>query len=225
MMPMLVNADFSQRAIVGPARYDWVPSPQGGVERVMLDRLGGERARATSFVRYAPGSSFPRHDHPGGEEVLVLSGTFCEDGAAYPAGWYLRNPPGSSHRPSSPGGAVIFVKLWQMAPTETEPVRIDTRDPANWSHEAGRDVCRLFPGVAEQTSLQRLEPGARVLQGHVAGAEVLVLDGSIVTAGGRHERGTWIRTTSDADAGMGAGPQGATIYLKTGHLATLAART
>lgn len=216
---MLVNADFSQRAVVAPAQYQWVPSPQGGVDRVMLDRLGGEHARATSFVRYAPGSNFPSHRHPGGEEILVLSGRFCEDDTGYPAGWYLRNPPGSAHQPSCPEGAVIFVKLWQMAPTEKGHVRIDTRDQANWRREVGREVCLLFSGDSEQSSLQRLDPGASVLDGTAGGAELLIVEGSIVEADRRYESGTWIRLPNGADARMSAGTQGATIYLKTGHLA------
>lgn len=118
---MRVNANFSRRAMVAPAEHEWTPSAQPGVERMMLDRLGGEHARATSLVRYDAGSSFPGHQHPGGEEILVLSGTFREGAVDYPAGWYLRNPPGSGHQPSSPDGDVIFVKLWQMAPTEANP--------------------------------------------------------------------------------------------------------
>jgi anti-sigma factor ChrR (cupin superfamily) len=53
---MLLNSDFSQRAIVTPMI---IASPQPGVERLMLDRIGREQARATSLVRYAPGSEFP----------------------------------------------------------------------------------------------------------------------------------------------------------------------
>ncbi len=59
----------------------------------MLDRIGGEQARATSPVRYLPQTSFPEHQHPGGEEILVLEGQFSEGNRDYPAGWYLRNPP------------------------------------------------------------------------------------------------------------------------------------
>ena len=113
---MLINADFSQPAIVTPSDYQWVESPQQGVQRVMLDRVGAEQARATSVVRYAPDSFFPRHQHPGGEEILVLSGTFSDELGHYPAGWYLRNPPGSNHQPFSVEGAVIFVKLPVTAP-------------------------------------------------------------------------------------------------------------
>ncbi|MFM5695954.1 cupin domain-containing protein [Aeromonas caviae] len=72
---MLINADFTRRAIVEPDHYNWIASPQPGVERVMLDRVGTEKARATTIVRYAPDSAFPQHSHPQGEEILVLSGT------------------------------------------------------------------------------------------------------------------------------------------------------
>ena len=73
---MLIHADFSRRALVLPHQHRWTPSPQAGVERVMLDRVGAEKGHATSLVRYAAGSNFPVHYHPGGEEILVLSGAF-----------------------------------------------------------------------------------------------------------------------------------------------------
>jgi len=111
-----------------------VASPQSGVERVMLDRVGAEKDRATSIVRYAPDSYFPRHEHSGGEEIFVLSGTFSVEDGDYPAGWYLRNPPGSSHQPFSREGAIIFVKLQQMPVHEQRHVRINTPRP-----------CRLAP--------------------------------------------------------------------------------
>jgi hypothetical protein len=45
---ILVNSDFSQRVAVAADGHRWVPSPQIRVERVMLDRLGGERVRCSS---------------------------------------------------------------------------------------------------------------------------------------------------------------------------------
>jgi anti-sigma factor ChrR (cupin superfamily) len=134
---MLIHADFSRRAAVAPHQYLWVASPQTGVERVMLDRVGEEQARATSIVRYAPGARYPHHLHPGGEEILVLSGCFSDGDAHYPAGWYVRNPPGSGHQPYSAGGALIFVKLHQMPPEETRAVRIDSGDPSSWQRREG----------------------------------------------------------------------------------------
>ena len=75
---MLINADLTQRAVVETADLPWAPSPMPGVARKMLERDGGEVARATSLVRYAAGSRFERHEHGGGEEILVLDGVFSE---------------------------------------------------------------------------------------------------------------------------------------------------
>ena len=80
---MRINADFSKRALVIPQDRDWVCSPESGVDRIMLDRIGDEVARATSIVRYAAGSSFARHEHAKGEEFLVLDGVFSDDDGDY----------------------------------------------------------------------------------------------------------------------------------------------
>nr|WKF61848.1 hypothetical protein HUO10_006380 [Paraburkholderia busanensis] len=232
---MLVNPDFSLRAVVTPDQHRWVASPQSGVERVLLDRLGGEQARATSLVRYAKSSSFPEHAHAQGEEILVLDGTFSECGHDYPAGWYLRNPPGSSHCPSSENGATLFVKLRQMSHEEREVVRIDTRDPSRWLAREGRDVCPLFRDETETVWLERVAPNGRIdrslddtfLEG---GAEFLLLEGTL------HDRdsqshcddvyleGSWIRTPPSHRPTFIAGDEGATVYIKTGHLGAVAAQ-
>lgn len=184
----------------------------------MLDRLGGEKARATSIVRYAPDSKFPPHFHPGGEEVLVLSGTFSEGDQHYPAGWYLRNPPGSSHQPCSGPGATIFVKLWQMPAGETRRVRIDTRVTSAWLRSDGREVCPLFSDPTEQVSLQRLPAGDVLFSEAVPSAELLVLDGDLRDGASNYECGSWLRLPAGRYPAITAGPQGVTLYLKTGHL-------
>ena len=221
---MLINADFTRRALLASENYQWVSSPQNGVERVMLDRVGAEKARATSIVRYAPDSYFPHHLHPGGEEILVLSGTFSADNIDYPAGWYLRNPPNSGHQPYSKEGAVIFVKLWQMPAAEARYVAIDTNDAANWQKQGNRDVCHLFSDASEQVSLKRLNANEALFTGTVrGGAEILVLDGElidddIIDNAQTYTRGSWIRLPVGALPKIKAGAQGVTVYLKTGHL-------
>src|SRR5512146_2892456 len=123
---MELNADFSKRAVVHAGTLPWVASPMPGVHRRMLDRIGEEVARATSIVRYAPGSHFSPHVHDGGEEFLVLDGVFQDEHGDYPAGSYVRNPPTSRHTPGSDAGCTIFVKLWQFDPADRRPVRLDT---------------------------------------------------------------------------------------------------
>ncbi len=216
---MRINANFSRRASLAPEDHGWVKSPQNGVERVMLDRIGEEKARATSLVRYAPNSYFPHHLHPGGEEILVLSGTFSADDTHYPAGWYVRNPPASGHRPYSDEGAVIFVKLRQMSPDETQHVAIDTHDSANWQRQGDRYVCPLFSDDVEQVSLQRIEAGELLFNEPVLnGAELLVIAGELVDDDRVYQRWGWLRLPAGEYAQITAGREGATIYLKTGHL-------
>ena len=84
---MELNADFSKRVAVHAARMPWVASPMPGVDRRMLDRIGEEVARATSIVRYAPGSHFSPHTHGGGEEFLVLEGVFTDEQIASIKRW------------------------------------------------------------------------------------------------------------------------------------------
>ena len=218
---MLINANFSFRAIVTPDQHRWVASPQVGVERVMLDRVGEEKARATSIVRYAPRSFFPPHQHPGGEEILVLSGTFSAGTEHNPAGWYLRNPPGSSHQPSSEEGALIFVKLGQMSPSETRPVRIDTYDASSWKKQNGREICPLFSGDTEQVWLQRLVPGEILYADRAGGVELLVVSGGVVADDQNYESGSWIRLPMGDSLEIAASGQGTTLYVKTGHLAAV----
>ncbi|MBT1906378.1 cupin domain-containing protein [Enterobacter kobei] len=216
---MLLNSDFSQRAIVTPDDYQWIPSPQPGVERVMLDRIGREQARATSLVRYAPGSKFPAHSHPGGEEILVLDGIFTENGVDYPAGWYLRSPDGSSHQLSSRDGTTIFVKLRQMSADERQPVRINTQEAANWHGQPQRQVCPLFSGASETVQLQKLAPGERIFCAPlVGGAELILLQGELRAPEGRYESGSWLRFPPGDMPALIATASGALFYLKTGHL-------
>ena len=111
---MQLHADLRQRAVVDAHTLAWSPSPMAGVERRMLDRCGAEVARATSIVRYAAGSAFERHSHGGGEEILVLDGVFQDEHGNYPAGSWLRNPPGSIHRPWSEPGCTIWVKTGHL---------------------------------------------------------------------------------------------------------------
>lgn len=209
---MLINADFTQRATVAVHDYNWVTSPQPGVERVMLDRVGGEKARATSIVRYSPGSSFASHQHPGGEEILVLSGTFVDEEDSYPAGWYLRNPPGSGHAPSSPEGAIIFVKLWHMSAQEQSKVRIDTRRPDAWQYESDREICSLHASESGAVCLMRLFAGAPLFNACIEYCELLVLAGRLVEAGQHYEAGSWLRFPPGAPLQLHAATEGCTIY-------------
>jgi len=215
-----INADFALRVVDRAADARWRSSPLPGVDRRMLDRIGGEVARATSIVRYAPGSRFSRHVHGGGEEFFVLDGVFSDEAGDCPAGTYVRNPPGTSHAPFSVPGCTIFVKLWQFEAGDTEPVRMETRQ-AEWPPLSadGRAVLRLHAYRSIVTSLERWAPDARpVLAADPGGREVLVLEGSLQDEDGEYPPLTWIRDPTDGRRSSSAGPAGALVFVKTGHL-------
>ena len=145
----------------------------------MLDRIGDEVARATSVVRYEAGRSFPEHTHDMGEEFLVLHGVFSDEHGDYPAGTYVRNPPGSSHKPYTKDGCTIFVKLRQFDPSDTKRVVIDAAS-ADFlpGHVAGIQALLLHDFGNVSTALLQWEPGTvYVPRPHRGGEEILVLEG------------------------------------------------
>lgn len=212
---MYINADFSKLAVVTPDQYSWTPSPQQGVERVMLDRIGGEVARATSIVKYAKNSTFPHHQHPEGEEILVLSGTFSEDGIDYPAGWYLRSPPGSGHCPSSKEGAIIFVKLRQMPDSEKNVVRINTNDATHWIIQGDRKICLLFNSSYESVVIERLIKNQALAIDSISQNELLILSGELLNEGTVYVTGSWIRIPEGHPLQLVSAVDGTMVYIKS----------
>ena len=217
---MNINDDFSIKAVVDTNKLFWVESPASGVERKYLDRIGTEVARASSVVRYSRDSSFALHTHHGGEEILVLEGTFSDENGDYPAGTYLRNPPNSAHSPHSKDGCTIFVKLRQFHPEDDLTVRVDTT-AANWypGLVPGLSVMPLheFDGVG--TALVRWAPNT-IFSPHVhpGGEEIFVLEGVFHDEYGSYPAGTWIRSPRFSKHAPFTKSEGATIYVKTGHL-------
>jgi len=216
-----INADFTRRVAVHAAALEWTPSPMAGVDRRMLDRIGGEVARATSIVRYAPRSHFSRHIHGGGEEFLVLEGVFQDEHGDYPAGFYIRNPPTSAHTPGSEKGCTIFVKLWQFDPADRESMRLDTStltytpDPAR----PGVQGVKVFERRDETVTLERWSAGAEVPLAAPEGLELLVLEGDFLDGEEHFSYQSWLRLPPGAQTRVRAGAHGCRVWMKTGHLA------
>lgn len=216
---MKIHADRRQRAVVVSDELPWVDSPMPGVQRRMLERDGEEVARATSIVRYAPGSYFSPHTHGGGEEYLVLDGVFSDEHGDFGPGTYVRNPVGSSHKPHSKDGATIFVKLWQIHPDDQDHVVVDTRN-AQWfpGLVPGLDVFPLHAYGTEQVALVRWAPGTQFqAHRHWGGEEIFVLDGVFEDEQGVYPKGTWLRNPSGS-IHTPFSREGCLIYVKTGHL-------
>jgi anti-sigma factor ChrR (cupin superfamily) len=219
---MLINADRSKLAIVHGAELPWIASPQHGVERRMLERIGDEVALATSIVRYAPNSRFPAHIHDLGEEFLVLEGTFSDEHGHYPVGSYVRNPPGSRHTAYSDAGCVILVKLRQMADDESESIR-DFAQHRAWLAEQSPGVKRalLYQNQQQSVELVRLRRGSKIpLRQRVSGEELFVVEGCIEW----HDHGattlrrwSWLRNPGSEHCPI-VSHEDSVLWIKRGHL-------
>ena len=218
---MRINADFSSKAVVRPADYRWVESPSPGVLRMMLDRIGGEVARATSLVRFAPDTTFSPHVHGGGEEFYVLEGEFGDEHRAYPPGTYVRNPIGTRHTPRiGSQGCTIFVKLHQFDPADDAQVIVDTRNaPFPLEYAPGVRAILLHRFGNERVLLLRCEADAALMrEAQDGGREIFVLEGSFHDPDGEYPAGTWVRYPHGSAPDAIAGGSGALLYVKKGHL-------
>ena len=215
-----LHGDHSQRVVVSTARMDWEASPSPSVWRKRLERIGpAESGRVTSVVRYDPGASFPAHDHPQGEEILVLEGVFSDERGDFPSGSYMLNPEGFRHAPRSGPGCLLFVKLCQYGGAERETVLVETTS-ATWLEDSAVGVRRLplyeSSANAESVALLRMGPGAALgRRWYEVGAELFVVGGFLVDEHGIHPKGTWIRMPRRS-AHTPRTDTGCTVYLKTG---------
>lgn len=190
-----------------------------GVQRRKLDRIGGEVARATSIVKYAPQSYFSPHTHDGGEEILVIEGVFSDEHGDYPAGTYIRNPIGTSHKPHSQDGCIIFVKLHQFDEKDNAQFILDsTKADFLPGGAPGLSIFPLHSFGTEHCSLLRCAPGTQfTTQLHLDGEEILVIEGSFSDEKEKYSAGKWIRSQQSSSRQRHS-EEGCLLYLKTGHL-------
>jgi anti-sigma factor ChrR (cupin superfamily) len=193
-----INADLDERVVIDTGAHDWQSSPSTSVWRKRLYLDGpAEAGVVTSIVRYDADTAFPVHDHPDGEEIYVLDGTFSDEHGDYPAGSYLLNPEGFRHAPFSQDGCVIFVKLRQYAGRDRRHITLDTNTlPWQPGWADGVTVKSLYTqhGYPEQIRLLRFEAGAGPFpHDHADGEEVFVIDGAFENEHGAYPAGTWIR--------------------------------
>ncbi len=214
----MLNMDMTQRVVINTNELDWQASPAAGVLRKPLAREAAEHGHATSIVQYEPGSSFKTHQHPFGEEILVLDGVFSDESGDYHQGNYFRNPPGSSHAPSSASGCLLLVKLHQFQAEDTTHVCIDTKTAEWLPGQGGLQVIPLHQFGTESVALvkwpaqERFKPHT-----HVGGEEIFVLKGEFRDEHGHYPAGTWIRSPHMSKHHPYVEYE-TIIWVKTGHL-------
>jgi anti-sigma factor ChrR (cupin superfamily) len=217
-----INGDLSLRVMVDTSRMQWAPSPSGSVWRKRVHLVGPpESGQVTSVVRYEPHSTFPAHDHPDGEEILVLDGVFSDEHGDWPAGTFLLNPEGFRHRPFSENGCVIFVKLRQYAGRERRHVIVETHK-LSWQPSAipGVSEKELYQqsGFADQVFIEQWSPQADLgTTSYTQGAELFVLEGEFADDAGTYPAGCWLRFPTGSEHRPRT-TRGCTLYVKKSGL-------
>jgi quercetin dioxygenase-like cupin family protein len=216
---MLINEDLTKAVLLNASDMDWISSPSIGVDRRMLYREGDEVARATSIVRYAPGSAFPAHAHPGGEEILVLEGTFQDEHGDYPQGSYFRNPPGTSHSPAAADGCIIIVRLWQFRSGDHAQINRQPGegDPLQLRYGANRSSL-LFQDKAERVMLETWSAGATLNIQNERGLEFMILRGCATVGDTTLRAQGWGRLPAGELLVAQAGQDGAQVWIKDAPL-------
>jgi hypothetical protein len=217
-----INGDLAAVALEDTERMPWTPSPSGSVWRKRVHLVGApELGQVTSVVRFEPGSEFPEHGHPEGEEILVLDGVFSDHQGDWPAGTFLLNPEGFRHAPFSVPGCRLFVKLRQYPGAGRRQLALDTNELA-WQPTATPGVERkpLYeqPAFSDGMCLERWQAGtAPGVIAYPKGVEFFVLDGELADEYGSHPRGGWLRLPAGGEhRPRSAG--GCTLYVKRSGL-------
>lgn len=213
-----MNMDFAQRVVIDTKAQPWIPSPKAGVWRKPLARQEAERGHATSIVRYDPGARFSSHEHPGGEEILVLDGIFSDETGDFSAGTYFRNPLGFRHTPFSSDGCLILVKLHQFQPDDDKRIAIKTGEGPWQDVQHGVRYQLLHEFKNERVTLVHLPAGAPgIAHSHPAGEELYVISGIIRDELGTYTAGTWLRSPPGS-AHCPYAVEDALLWVKSGHL-------
>ncbi len=217
---MALNADLDARVVIDTRIAPWIASREPGVECKLLDAIDDGPARATSIVRYPPGSAFLTHQPVLGEELFVLAGAFADERGDYSTGTYLWNAPGARHRSFTASGCELLVSL-RAVRTDDDDTRVvvDTRR-ARWRPGLvpGLSVLPLHEAGTAHVALVRWAPGTRFqAHAHWGGEEIFVLDGVFSDELGDHAAGTWIRSPHLSRHQPFSEP-GCLIYVKVGDL-------
>jgi len=215
---MTLNMNFIKSVNTTIADDSWIKSPTGGVLRLPLEREYAESGHTTSFVKFDPGSYFPCHEHPKGEEIYVLEGIFSDESGDYPAGTYIRNPPGSIHKPFTKLGCTLFVKLDQFKEGDNERIVIKPEE-IKWQQGVGNlKVFSLHQYLNESTALVWW-PKNEVFQphSHFGGEEIVVIKGKFIDEHGEYKEGTWLRSPHMSEHFPYVNEE-TLILVKVGHL-------
>jgi anti-sigma factor ChrR (cupin superfamily) len=95
--------------LVHSQESEWKFSAPGVSKKILrYDEPSGEM---TLLLKFEPNSTYPAHNHPGGEEIFILGGDLHVGRDELGVGDYLYTPPDGKHAVSSRSGCLLFIRL------------------------------------------------------------------------------------------------------------------
>ena len=113
---------------------------------------------------------------------------------------------------------MILVKLHQFDPEDRNHVVIDTTASAE-AH------LPLYSDRSEDVRVERIASGADLPLDARGGSEVFVIAGTLSEGGDTLSRWDWLRLPTGGMTTLTAGPDGAEVWIKSGHLREIAMGT
>ena len=106
------QSDDHQHIVIKPEEQQW----GDGLGNLKVCLLHSHDTENTALVWWPANENFQPHTHFGGEEIVVLKGTFFDEHGIYPAGSWIRNPHLSQHHPYVEEETLILVKVGHLKP-------------------------------------------------------------------------------------------------------------
>jgi hypothetical protein len=195
--PKQVHRNLTERVVIRPEEIIWYPTPYSGIWFSCFEADSQVQEHPlTMLTRFDPGSFFPSHSHPDGEEILVLQGSFADETGHYAAGSYLLNPEGFSHVPYSTHGCITFVKLRQHGGSYRKHIKADINNlPWLPSLVPQIQIKLLYKqaGFSETVWIERWQPETALQVRESVVKEMFVLKGVWLDELGEYPTGTWLR--------------------------------
>jgi anti-sigma factor ChrR (cupin superfamily) len=115
-----MNTDINNY-IVRANKKDWQPLVENGIhyKGVSVIPLKYDEAKqrsTTILLKFEPGAMYPYHNHPGGEEIFVLTGDAILENIILGEGDYLYTPVNFKHSVTTKTGCIMLF----VVPEEVE---------------------------------------------------------------------------------------------------------
>ena len=107
-----MNTDINNY-IVRNSQQEWQPLIEKdvhyhGISVISLRYDEAKQRSTTILLKFEPGATYPYHNHPGGEEIFVLSGEVILENVTLSKGDYLYTPVNFKHSVTTKTGCTML---------------------------------------------------------------------------------------------------------------------